>query len=368
MDLSTIIIDRIKREGPISFHDFMEMALYHPACGYYTSDSTKIGKQGDYLTTPHISPVMGMVLGRQIEEMWRCSGEKYFTVVEYGAGEGLLCYDILQYLKAASKRYDRLRYCIIEKSAALREKQRRLLADKVSWYDTIESIGEVTGCVISNELVDNFAVHRVVMQEHLQEVFLDYQDGFVEVLQPAGVPLMNYFQELDVQLPPGFRTEVNLEATEWIKAIGHTLKKGYVITIDYGYSSEELYRNCRSNGTLMCYHQHQLSNEPYKAIGLQDITTHVNFSALRHWGLKNGLTCDGLVNQAAFLLGLGFKDCLRKALDAGENKVKAAWQEAMLTRTFLLDMGMRFKVLIQHKGVGSKRLSGLSLAGEFVKL
>ncbi len=368
MDLSTIIIDRIKREGPISFHDFMEMALYYPALGYYTSGSTKIGRQGDYLTTPHISPVMGMVLGRQIEEMWRRSGERYFTVVEYGAGEGLLGYDILQYLQSGCKRYDRLRYCIIEKSAALREKQQRLLGDKVMWYDTIESIGEVTGCIISNELVDNFAVHRVVMQEQLQEVFLDYRGEFVEMLRPADLVLANYFSELGVQLPQGFRTEVNLEATEWIKAIGRTLKKGYVITIDYGYSSEELYRNSRSNGTLMCYHQHQLSDEPYKAVGLQDITTHVNFSALRHWGLKNGLTCDGLINQAAFLLGLGFKDCLRKTVAAGENKVKAAWQEAMLTRTFLLDMGMRFKVLIQHKGMGSKRLSGLALAGEVVKL
>lgn len=368
MDLSTIIIDRIKREGPISFHDFMEMALYYPALGYYTSDRTKIGKQGDYLTTPHISPVMGMVLGRQIEEMWRRSGEQYFTVVEYGAGQGFLCHDILDYLRENCKKYDRLRYCIIEKSASMREKQQRHLPANVAWYDSIEAIGGVTGCVISNELVDNFAVHRVVMQEQLQEIFIDYRDGFVEVLRPAGAPLVNYFQELGVSLPHGFCTEVNLEATEWIKAIGATLKKGYVITIDYGYSSEELYRNCRSNGTLMCYHQHQLSDEPYKAIGLQDITTHVNFSALRHWGLKNGLTCDGLINQAAFLLGLGFKDCLRKTLAAGENKVKAVWQEAMLTRTFLLDMGMRFKVLIQHKGVGGKRLSGLALAGEVVKL
>lgn len=362
MDLTTIIIDRIKREGPLSFHDFMEMALYYPALGYYTSASTKIGKQGDYFTTPHLSPVIGMVLGRQIEEMWRQSGEKHFTIVEYGAGEGFLCYDILRYLQSASKRYDRLRYCIIEKSAAMRTKQQQHLPAKVEWYDAIEAIGEITGCVISNELVDNFAVHRVVMQEQLQEVFLDYQDGFVEVLRPAGQALISYFNELGVQLPPGFRTEVNLEATEWIRSIGATLKKGYVITIDYGYSSEELYRSSRSNGTLLCYHQHQINDEPYKAIGLQDITSHVNFSALRHWGLKNGLACSGLISQAAFLLALDFKDCLRKTLAAGENKLKAAWQEAMLTRTFLLDMGMRFKVLIQHKGVSGRKLSGLTFA------
>lgn len=362
MDLQEIIIDRIKQEGPISFHDFMEMALYYPALGYYTSGHTKFGKQGDYFTSPHISPVIGMVLGKQIEEMWRRSGERNFAIVEYGAGEGFLCHDILDYLQSESKRYDRLRYCIIEKSAALREKQKRHLSANVEWYDSIEDMGEITGCIISNELVDNFAVHRVVMQEQLQEVFLDYQNGFVEILQPAGKALTDYFSELGILLPQGFQTEVNLEATEWMKTIAATLKKGYVITIDYGYSSDELYRNSRRTGTLLCYHQHQINDDPYSAIGLQDITSHVNFSALNHWGLKNGLACAGLINQAAFLLALDFKGCLRKTLATGENKLKAAWQEAILTRTFLLDMGMRFKVLIQHKGMAGKRISGLTFA------
>lgn len=361
MDLTTIIIDRIKTQGPVSFHDFMEMALYYPGLGYYTSGRTKIGKQGDYFTSPHLTPVIGMVLGKQLEEMWRLSGEKDFTIVEYGAGDGLLCHDILTYLQAACKRYDRLRYCIIEKSAALREKQQQHLPAKVEWFDTIEALGAITGCIISNELVDNFAVHRVVMQEQLQEVYLDYQDGFVEVLRPAGPALTNYFAELGVQLPEGFQTEVNLEATEWMKAIGNALKKGYVITIDYGYISDELYRHGRRQGTLLCYHRHQINEDPYQAIGLQDITSHVNFSALRHWGHKNGLAFSGLTSQAAFLLALDFKDCLRKTLSAGENKIKAAWQEAMLTRTLLLDMGLRFKVLIQHKGMAGKRLSGLRL-------
>jgi SAM-dependent MidA family methyltransferase len=360
MDLANIITGRIKQEGPISFHDFMEMALYHPVLGYYTSGRTKIGKQGDYVTSPHLSPVMGMVLGKQLQEMWQQSGGKDFTIVEYGAGEGYLCYDILSYLRSAGKHFDRLRYCIIEKSAGMREKQQRHLPAKVEWFDTIEAIGGFTGCVISNELVDNFAVHRVVMQDVLQEVFLDFQEGFVEILRPADGRLTNYFTELGIQLPRDFQTEVNLEATEWMKTIGANLKKGYVITIDYGYSSEELYRASRRNGTLLCYHQHQINEDPYQAIGLQDITTHVNFSALSHWGSKNGLSSAGLINQAAFLLALDFKDCLRKSLAAGEDKLKAIWQEALLTRTLLLDMGMRFKVLIQHKGMTGKRISGLA--------
>ena len=362
MDLTSIIVERIRKEGPISFHDFMEMALYYPALGYYTSESTKIGKQGDYFTCPQMTPVIGMVLGKQLAEMWRQSGEKYFTIVEYGAGEGYLCYDILQYLQKTSKHYDRLRYCIIEKSGAMRYKQQTRLPANVEWHDTLESVGPVTGCVLSNELVDNFAVHRVVMQQALQEIYLDYQDGFVEVLQPAGPHLNDYFGELGVQLPNGYQAEVNLEAIDWMKAIGATLKKGYVITIDYGYSSDELYNECRRNGTLICYQKHQLNDNPYAAIGLQDITSHVNFSALRLWGLKHGLSYAGLTNQAAFLLANDFKDCLRKTLTPGQDRLKAVLQEAMLTRTLLLDMGMRFKVLIQHKGMDGKPITGLSYA------
>lgn len=362
MDLQEIIINRIKEEGPISFHDFMEMALYYPGLGYYTSDRDKFGRQGDYFTSSCLSPVMGMVLGKQIEEMWRQLGRADFTIVEYGAGNGFLCHDILTYLCANKQLYSRLRYCIIEKSSFMRNRQRAHLPDKVIWYNSIEAIEHLTGCIISNELVDNFAVHRVVMQDELQEVFLDYQDGFVETLRPASTALTGYFRELEVALPRGFQTEINLEATQWIGAIGAALQKGYVITIDYGYASAELYRNSRRAGTLLCYHQHQINDDPYRAIGRQDITTHINFSALSHWGFKNGLAPLGLVSQAAFLLALDFKACLRKTLAAGENKLKAALQEAQLTRTLLLDMGLRFKVLIQHKGMGGRPLSGLAFA------
>lgn len=362
MDLQEIIINRIKTEGPVSFHDFMEMALYYPGLGYYTSGRDQFGREGDYFTSSCLGPVMGMVLGKQIEEMWRQSGKGDFTVVEYGAGNGFLCHDILGYLSAHQKLYPRLRYCIIEKSPVMRNRQRAHLPAKVTWYDSIEAIGPLTGCIISNELVDNFAVHRVVMQEKLQEVFLDYQDGFVEVLRPASAALTGYFRELGVTLPPGFQTEINLEATQWIGSIGAALQKGYVITIDYGYSSAELYRDSRRAGTLLCYHQHQINDDPYRAIGRQDITTHINFSALSHWGFKHGLAPLGLVSQAAFLLALDFKSCLRKTLAAGEDKLRAALQEAQLTRTLLLDMGLRFKVLIQHKGMAGRRLSGLAFA------
>ena len=361
MDLTSIIIDRILQEGPISFHDFMELALYHPELGYYTSGKARIGKDGDFITSPHLSAVIGMALGRQLEEMWRRSGERDFTVVEYGAGEGYLCHDILDHLTQNTRHPERLRYCIIEKSAAMRSRQKAHLPAQVEWYDDIRELPPFCGCVLSNELLDNFAVHRVVMEDRLQEVFIDHREGFTEVLRPADASLVGYFRELGVVLPAGYQTEVNLEAIDWMASVGERLKKGYVITIDYGCLSEELYHNRRRRGTLLCYQRQTINEDYYTHIGQQDITAHVNFSALLHWGQQYGLACSGLITQAAFLLAMGFKECLRRTLQTGESQLKAAYREAMLTRTLLLDMGLRFKVLIQHKGMAGKKIKGLTL-------
>lgn len=361
MVLSEIIIQRIQEEGPISFHDFMEMALYYPEKGYYTSLENKIGKTGDFYTSSNLTPAFGAMIGRQLEEMWEISGRSNFTIVEYGAGTGVLCHDILNYLKNNKEFYDQLNYCIIEKSPVMQQKQRSHLREKVSWHDSIQDISEITGCILSNELLDNFAVHQVVMEDQLMEVFVDYRNSFVELLKPAEQALTDYLAELNVILPKGFRTEINLEATEWIKEIATSLKQGYVITIDYGYPSKELYSERRSCGTLVCYNKHTINDNPYLNIGEQDITTHVNFSALCHYGLKNGLMCCGLTNQANFLLGLGFKDYLKKTLETGQDIVSMAKQESFLTQTLLVDMGFKFKVLIQQKGLCNKDLLGLKL-------
>ncbi len=357
MFLSDIITEKILSEGPISFHDFMDMCLYYPGLGYYTSTKDKIGKKGDYYTSPSLTPAFGATIGRQLEEMWRLLGEPEFTVVEYGAGMGFLCHDILEFLKSNNAFYDKLNYCIIEKSPAMREKATLHLPEKVRWYDSIADLGTITGCVLSNELLDNFAVHRVVMAEELMEIFVDHRNGFVEILQPASRELKDYFSELDVTLPTGYCTEVNLEATKWIREIAGALEKGYVLTIDYGYASHELYREYRCRGTLMCYNRHKINDHPYSNIGEQDITTHVNFSALHHWGMKNGLNSCGFTDQAHFLLSLGFEDHFKKK--GLENNDLDGGKIAFLLHTLLVDMGSKFKVLIQEKGAAERKLSGL---------
>ena len=135
MELSEIIKQRIHREGPVSFRDFMEMALYYPGLGYYTNATDKIGKNGDFYTSSNLTPVFGAMIGKQLEEMWRLTGEDNFTIVEYGAGTGMLCHDILNYLHDNSDLYKRVRYAIIEKSGSMREKENTLLHEKVSWYN-----------------------------------------------------------------------------------------------------------------------------------------------------------------------------------------------------------------------------------------
>lgn len=366
MQLTDIIIQKIKDEGPVSFHDFMEMALYYPEKGYYTSPKDRIGVTGDFYTSSSLTPAFGAALGRQLEEMWDILGRNEFTIVEYGAGTGALCHDILAYLKTNHEFYHRLNYCIIEKSPAMRQKEKSILHEKVQWYNSIKDIPSINGCILSNELPDNFAVHQVMMTDELMEVYLGYENGFIEILKPAPQVLKDYLAELIVVLPNGFRTEINLEATEWIRQIATFLKKGCVITIDYGFLSDELYSNRRSCGTLLSYNKHRVLSNVYLNPGEQDITSQVNFSALHHWGVKYGLESYGIINLADFLLPLGFKGFLQKQLshETGQDLISLVKKESFITRTLLIDMGYKYKVLIQGKGIAQARLTGLKLLQE----
>lgn len=358
--LSRIIIQKIRQSGAISFRDFMEMALYYPGLGYYASPKEKIGKRGDYYTSPNITPAFGEMLAKQIEEMWHILGKKEFTVVEMGAGTGILSCDVLGYLKKNPELYQNLDYCIIEKSPAMREEQEKRLKKKVSWHNSFEELDGITGCIFSNELADAFPVHQVIMGEELMEVFVGYENDFCETLKPASDGLKNYLSELSVALPQGFRTEINLDAVKWMEEIAVSLKKGFVITIDYGYPSAELYQEYRSSGTLVCYYRHTANHDPYKHIGEQDITSHVNFSALAHFGKKKGLKPCGFTDLAHFLLGLGIEAYLEK-LQNSENY----YRKMLGVKALLMEMGETFKVLIQEKSAGSTELSGLKIPGRW---
>lgn len=335
----------------------MEMSLYHPGYGYYSTSRTQVGKEGDFYTSPCVSSLFGEMIARQLEEMWYWLGRQPFSIVEYGAGTGLLCRDILHSLKKNTALYIDVRYHIVEKNWVMHD--RASLPEKVSWHEDISDVPPIAGCVLSNELIDNFSVHQVVMEEELKEVFVDYDNGFKECLRPASQALKDYFMELGVELPWGFRTEINLQAIDWLGQVAGILEKGFVLTIDYGYPSRMLYDRHRSQGTIVCYHRHAINYSPYSHIGEQDITTHVNFSALCHWGSNYGLELGGYTNQAYFLQGLGLAAHLKELEEKGEMQQWSASEQISLIRTLLMDMGGKFNVLIQYKGLRKPLLSGM---------
>lgn len=343
------------KEGPLSFRDFMEMVLYYPKLGYYTSEGDKFGVKGDYYTSPNLTPLFGIMIAKQLEEMWSLLGRAPFTIVEYGAGTGTLCRAILSYLKNNDALYGQLKYCIIERSHTMREKEKELLSEKVTWHDSIADIGAVNGCILSNELFDNFPVYQAVMLNELMEICVDYKTGFIEVLRPAKQALKGYLAELNITLPRGFRTEINLDAIDWIRNIAPILKSGYILTIDYGFPSDELYQQHRRDGTLVCYNKHKINDNPYKDIGEQDITAHVNFSALHHWGVENGIECSGFTDQAHFLQALGFKEYLMNVGNPQDFE-----KGLFLIKTLLMDMGTKYKVFIQQKNAPKHELTGLN--------
>ena len=167
-------------------------------------------------------------------------------------------------------------------------------------------------------------------ENELKEIFVDHDNGFIEVLKPAHDDLKEYFRALAIELPNDFCTEVNLEAIEWIKKISASLEKGFVLTIDYGYPSSELYQSYHRLGTIVCYNKHTVNDLPYNNIGQQDITAHVNFSALKFWGAKHGLDNCGFTNQSQFLLGLGLTEHLRKLEEKEKNNFEVRKKLMML--------------------------------------
>jgi SAM-dependent MidA family methyltransferase len=365
--LRQIIAGEIRRQGPLSFARFMEICLYHPQHGYYASGRGCRGREGDYYTSPTIHPIFGALMGKQLAQMWRILGAGAFEVVEMGGGEGYLCMDILDYLQQEEPRfYDLLLYRMVEKSPGVIERQRRLLAShaaKIGWHWPEEMADQkIQGCFLSNELVDSFPVHRVVMKAGaLQEVYVDLdKGGFKEVHKSPSTPeLMAYFRRVGITLAQGQQAEVNLEALRWLEKVAQGLERGFVITIDYGYPAAELYSPLRPAGTLLCYQEHRALSDPYASPGLQDMTAHVDFTSLIMWGEGCGLQLTGLVPQYRFLLALGI---LEQAEHLGKGKGEGeALNERLTIKNLILPgvMGETFKVLIQHKAIAKPQLEGL---------
>ncbi|MDP3259619.1 MAG: SAM-dependent methyltransferase [Thermodesulfovibrionales bacterium] len=373
------IIEKIKSEGPITFKTFMEMALYESELGYYTSQKTRIGRSGDFYTSSHLHPAFGMMIGKQIEEMWEVMGRPSdFQIVEMGSGAGYLCKDILEYYKGLGiggqglerEIIKNLQYIIVELNPLMRENQKNLLSefsDKVRWISSIKELSTIRGCFLSNELLDAFPVHIIEMNDEIKEIFVSTDnEKFTEIKGTPGTSgIADYLKEFFIELEKGHRTEINLEIEKWLGEIDRALTEGFILTIDYGYSSEDYYSEDRNRGTMLCYHEHQVTEDPYQNIGEQDITTHINFSSVKKWGDELGINTIGFCPQGTFLVSLGIDEVIAEIHKNSDYPFEVARiKKLILPGT----MGETHKVIIQYKGSGNPALRGFTIKNRIREL
>ncbi|HYA62130.1 MAG TPA: SAM-dependent methyltransferase [Candidatus Sulfotelmatobacter sp.] len=365
--LAALLAERIRRFGPITFAEYMRECLYHPVHGYYSQPESH--RFADYYTSVDVHPIFGRLLARQFAEMWEQLGRPAeFWLVEGAAGTGRLAGYILEFARAKLPEfYHPLRYFAIERSPARCDQMAARLAPHVATgrcQTAIEIPARISaGCVFSNELLDALPVHRVLQQGGaLQEIFV-VCDGatFAELPMPVSTcAIAEYFASQKITLTESQQAEAGLEACDWITEIGRRLERGFVLSIDYGHEAADLFDAHHMAGTLLAYANHRANEDFYAAPGEQDLTAHVNFTALRLWGQRSGLQTLGLVSQTAFLLALGqgneFADLYDEGMSESE-KMRARLQLKALI--YPEGMGERFQVLIQQKATPSAKLTGL---------
>ena len=344
---------RIESNGPITFDEFMEVALYHPNGGYYTHDRQDT-TYGDYYTSPSAHPAFSALIAVQLEAMWKALNRPTpFHVVEIGAGSGIMVRDITEYARQHLPEFvNAMRYVGVDKASD-------------------ETPRGVVGCVVSNELIDAFPVHRFDIDEgKLVELFVDINaDGRLHTVagEPSTPLLARRLDKLGVELPEGTRGEIGLRIGPWARQVAEIIERGFVLTIDYGYEMKELYSPKRSQGTLQTYYKHTSGSSPYQWIGRQDITAHVDFTTVIEEGCAVGLRPLCLMTQAEYLERLGPKiwgDRLRNR-DMSARDVRA---NAMGMRDLADPEGLGgFKVLIQERATCLRDVDGVFPSPEYVE-
>jgi SAM-dependent MidA family methyltransferase len=361
-ELIEIIKNRINSDGPITFAKFMQLALYHEEYGYYSSGRTRIGKEGDYYTSPCVHPAFGEIIGRFVHEVYKTLNIQEFTIVEMGAGKGYLALDVLDSIKRDQPEfYSNLNYLIVEISRALILEEKTMLKDhlhKISFLSSISEIGneEVAGVFISNELLDSFPFHRLrYIKNNFQEIYVSLRnDEFAEILDSLSTTeLKTYIDRYDLEFMEGQEIEINLNAKQWLLNASRILSKGFLLTIDYGFKAPELFNPIRKKGTYMCFYKHEANENPYAHIGEQDITAHVDFSNLVLVGNDGGLETVNYTTQGQFLIDWGILDIIERDIkEIQTNDIKYQKDILAIKNLFLPElMGGKFKVLIQAKNL-----------------
>lgn len=339
----------VQAGGWLSFAAFMHTALYTPQLGYYSGGGKKFGVGGDFVTAPELSPLFGLTVANQVAEVLAQTGG---DVLELGAGTGKLALKVLQGLQGQAQLPDH--YYILDVSAHLRQVQQETLQKdlppevfaRVQWLDALPA--QFTGVVLGNEVLDAISVHLVVKKAGQ---WLERGVMFEGGLQWQDRPLENQqlVSHLPADLPDGYLTEVCPAANGLIASLANSLQQGMILMLDYGFGAREYYHPQRNQGTLMCHYQHYAHDNPLTLLGLQDITAHVNFTAIAETALENGLECLGYVNQAQFLINAGITtmmQCIHADLeDPSYIRAVSAVQKLISPA----EMGELFKVIALTK-------------------
>ncbi len=354
-------------EGFLGFPRYMELALYAPGLGYYSAGSTKLGPEGDFVTAPELSPLFGRCLARSCAEVLAACGGG--DILELGAGSGALATDVLLELERMGTLPER--YSILEVSGDLRARQERTLAERVPhlleqvcWLDALPH-ERLRGVVLANEVLDALPVDRFrIADGGILELGVGWaQERLVWAERPAGAALTRAVaalqDELPAPLPPRYTSELRLDLAPWIGAFAGSLAQGALLFIDYGYPRAEYYLPERSAGTLQCHYRHRAHPDPLILTGLQDITAHVDFTAVAEAGVAAGLALDGYTTQAHFLLASGLPEL---AAEADHQDLRAQLETARQVRLLTLpgEMGERFQVMVLARGL-EQPLAGFRL-------
>jgi SAM-dependent MidA family methyltransferase len=362
------IEDEIRKSGPIPFSRYMELCLYDPEFGYYSSRAGQFGKAGDFYTSSDVHAVFGRLLARQFEEMWRALGSPpAIQILELGPGRGLFAQDVLDWSqKKFPDFFHSLRYVLAEASPALRRTLKQTLdrhfaSGKCLLEETPIAPGTEPGgptIVFANEFFDALPVEVLSTKGSLR---IAYQAGHLtETWASASPEELEYLDRYGIHPEPGERVETSLTALNYMKRMAGLMKLGFLVVVDYGYTREELLAG-RHRGTVMTYRQHSASTNPYEAPGEQDITAHVNFTALESVARQNGMRAEKLLTQSQYLMGIGeanqfadaFEDC-----KLPQERAKVAFQLKHLVTP--AGMGETFHVLVASKGVPLERVNQLS--------
>lgn len=352
--LQALIADHIAAAGGwISFARYMELALYTPGLGYYSAGAVKFGAEGDFVTAPEMTPLFGQTLARQVMQVLRQTGG---SVLELGAGRGRLAAAMLEEMQRAGTLPEQ--YLTLEVSADLKAVQQAYLRsvlpaalyEKLVWLDTLPDV--FTGVVVANEVLDAVPVHLVRKQDGaLQElgVGLDAQEGLEMQPRPlTDAALLQTAMKLD--LPDGYQSEICPQAQALVASLSASLQRGVLLFIDYGFSRAEYYHPQRTQGTLMCHYRHHAHGDVFLYPGLQDLTAHVDFSAVAEAGIAQGLQLLGYCGQAQFLINCGITDLMLRVPvhDLQRYAPLASQAQKLLSPA---EMGELFKVIALGKGV-----------------